>query len=108
MDLGAYGATYVPQKQLWIIALLGLDSVVYHVFTWAASFSNNVKTLRIAEDEGDLPIFDNVLNIFSLPIAKITTRPMGKIADFKPAGGCMQSTEKKKKSKFITGLFRLP
>ena len=37
---------YVPVKQFWIIALLGQYSIVSHVFSRAASFTNTVSTSR--------------------------------------------------------------
>ena len=50
MVLGPGGTIYVPQKQLWIIALLGHYSIVSHVFSWAAQFSNTVDTMVKNED----------------------------------------------------------
>ena len=42
--------TYAPQKQFWLIALLGWYSIVSFVFPWAASFSNTVNTMEENED----------------------------------------------------------
>ena len=50
VDVGLGCTTYVPQKQFWLIAVLGQYSKVSHVFCWSALFSNTVNTLVENED----------------------------------------------------------
>ena len=50
MVLGLDGTMYVPEKQIWINALLYWHSTVSHVFPCAESFSNTTNNMEEIQD----------------------------------------------------------